>query len=88
MTSCGVVQNLIDTKLRDTKKELVHNQLDDTVKSQKEMSYFVWPDKSVDVASIFFYLNNFIKSFFSLNFPLNRVNNCLQAKKSEGRRHG
>ena len=54
MTSCGVVQNLIDTKLRDTKKELVHNQLDDTVKSQKEMSYFVWPDKSVDVASIFF----------------------------------
>ena len=37
-----------------TKKELVHNQLDDTVKSQKEMSYFVWPDKSVDVASIFF----------------------------------
>ena len=41
-------------RLRHTKKELVHNQLDDTVKSQKEMSYLVWPDKSVDVVSIFF----------------------------------
>ena len=46
-----------------TKKELVHNQLDDTVKSQKEMSYFVWPDKSVDVASIFLF-EQFHKELF------------------------